>query len=68
MKVKGQIFGIEAVPGKADAFAVRIAAQGRKHSGGRDQEILVELVVEASRGTLRDFAMGDFFEITLEKV
>ena len=67
MKLKGQIVGVDPHP-DADRFVVHIVASGKKHSGGRDQDVVVELSLNTSRGTVRDFALGDFFEVSLERL
>jgi len=69
MKFKGQIMSADTSAQSAETLVLQIAAASNSiHSGGRNHEVTVLVRLEAPRAVVKDFALGDFFEITLEKV
>jgi hypothetical protein len=68
MKLKGQIMSVDTSAESVEVLVLQIVATGSSvHSGGRNHEVSMNLRLEAPRAVLKDYALGDFFEITVEQ-
>ena len=65
MKARGQIMSMEAVPETA-RLCITIEGSGKQHTGGQERQVVVKATITADRATFKDYAIGDFFEITVE--
>jgi len=68
MKVKAKIMGIDISLKGEDTLELQLVGIGKQHVGGSEREVSMVLRVEAARALVKDFALGDVFEITLDHV
>ncbi len=66
MKARGQITKMGSVDGSEGLLQVEISTTTQQFAGGRDHAIGIKTIVTAERAALKDFSIGDFFEITIE--
>jgi hypothetical protein len=66
MKARGQITKMGPVEGSDSMLQVEISTTTQQFAGGRDHPIGIKTIVMAERAALKDFSIGDFFEITIE--
>lgn len=67
MKVKAKIMGIEAGLNDEDHLDLSFVGISKQHFGGNDREIAMSLRVQVPRALVRDYTIGDSYEITLER-
>jgi len=66
VKGRGQITRMGPVDGSEGLLQLEISTTAQQYAGGRDHAIGIKTIVTADRASLKDFALGDFFEITIE--
>lgn len=66
MRGRGQITKMGPVEGSEGLLQVEITTSSQQFAGGRDHAIAIKTIITAERAALKDFALGDFFEIEIE--
>ena len=66
MKARGQITKMGPVDGAEGLLQLEISTNAQQFAGGRDHAIGIKTIITAERAALKDYAIGDFFEITIE--
>lgn len=69
MKARGMIVGIDLGEDEegGERFDVTFQATGKAKASGMEQEFSMLVHINVLRAQIKDFKIGDFFEISLEK-
>jgi hypothetical protein len=68
MKVRAKIMGVDFTVGDEDTLEIQLVGIGKHHTAGSEREVDMALRVRVPRAAVKDFALGDFFDITLDRV
>jgi hypothetical protein len=69
MKVRGQIRSVTPIDGAAALdvmLRVELTGAGKIYTGGRDHPVFVQVNITADRAALKDYTIGDFFDVAIE--
>lgn len=68
MKIRGSIISLNPAKEEGDTLELVVAASGTMNIPGfTNQKVTISMTVTAPRSVLRDYRVGDFYMMSIEK-